>query len=145
MDWLRKDAADLKVELPHGVFEEAKRHWWALDEVQSPTLVHWDLWDGNIFVDSNTGAVTGLIDFERVLWADPLIETNFGSPRPGFLEAYGETIVQTPGARSRRLLYDLYLYLIMVIECRFRHFTTEHETWTRTMLDTALGKCRKDA
>jgi aminoglycoside phosphotransferase (APT) family kinase protein len=142
MDWLRKDASDLKVDLPHRAFEAAEPHLWALDEVKSPTLVHWDLWDGNIFVDTATGTVTGYIDFERVLWADPLIETNFGAPRPAFVEAYGSEILQSPGADSRRKLYQLYLYLIMVIECHFRHFTHEHETEIRTLLDGAIARCR---
>jgi aminoglycoside phosphotransferase (APT) family kinase protein len=139
MDWLDQDARDLKVELPHKVFDIYRRFDWALEEATTPTLVHWDLWDGNIFVDLESGAVTGFIDFERALWADPVIEVNFSNLKPGFLEAYGSAIMSTHGAKTRRLLYDLYLYLIMVIECRFRRFASDHEAWTRSQLDKTLS------
>ena len=38
-------------------------------EVTEPRLVHWDLWDGNIFVSD--GMITGLIDWERSIWGIP--------------------------------------------------------------------------
>ena len=37
------------------------------DKVTQPTLVHWDMWEGNIFVKA--GHVVGVIDWERALWA----------------------------------------------------------------------------
>ncbi len=43
-----------------------------LDEVTEPRLLHWDLWDGNVFIKD--GTITGIIDFERTLWGDPLME-----------------------------------------------------------------------
>ena len=49
----------------------------ALDEVTVPSLVHWDLWDTNVFVDPDTLQVVGVIDFERALWGDPLMEAQF--------------------------------------------------------------------
>ena len=142
LTWLRQDAIDLDVELPLGAFEAADPLLWSLSEVQAPTLVHWDLWDGNIFVDPEGGAVTGLIDFERALWGDPVIEANFSEPRAAFLDSYGGSILQKPGAGARRLLYDLYLHLIIVIECRFRGFSAEHEAWGRGLLDKTLAKCK---
>lgn len=45
------------------------------EEVTKPYLVHRNCWDGNIFVEG--GKVTGIIDWERCLWADPLLEVNF--------------------------------------------------------------------
>ena len=47
-----------------------------LDEVTTPTLVHFDLWDGNILVDTTapTPTIGGLIDGERAMWADPLAD-----------------------------------------------------------------------
>lgn len=35
----------------------------ALDEVTEPRLIIWDLWDGNVMIESNK--ISGLIDFER--------------------------------------------------------------------------------
>lgn len=145
MDWLAEDAGDIKVELPHKALQAGAPLLWSLEEVVTPTLVHWDLWDGNIFVDVEACRLTGFIDFERVLWADPLMEANFGHIRPGFLSGYGSSAMDTDAAQARRLLYDLYLYLIMVIECRFRHFTPEHETWTRGLLDKTLHQIAASA
>ena len=48
-----------------------------LDEVTAPCFVHWDLWDSNVFVDPDTLSVVGVIDFERALWGDPLMEGQF--------------------------------------------------------------------
>lgn len=45
--------------------------------ILTPRLVHWDIWDGNIFVDD--GKLTGLIDWERCLWGDSLMEVGFRS------------------------------------------------------------------
>ncbi len=41
----------------------------AFDELTQPTLVHFDLWDGNLLVDGER--ITGIIDHERSMWADP--------------------------------------------------------------------------
>jgi aminoglycoside phosphotransferase (APT) family kinase protein len=47
-----------------------------LDEVTTPVLVHFDLWDGNILVESSPAGrrIGALIDAERAFWGDPLAE-----------------------------------------------------------------------
>lgn len=131
------DGEEMGVELPLPYAEVRARMaaaYPALDEVQTPCLVHWDLWDGNIFVDPETYQLTGIIDFERAMWADPLIEQNFMASRPGFVEGYGRT-VQTPTEKIRRTLYDQQLYLILVIEHFYRQYpTNELEQWARGMV-----------
>jgi aminoglycoside phosphotransferase (APT) family kinase protein len=95
----------------------------ALDEVRTPQLVHWDLWDANIFIDPATKRVTGLIDFERAVWGDPLMEAQFMLDQsPAFFEQYGPSPLDGPHARLRRLLYNIYLFLIMKIECTYRQY-----------------------
>ncbi len=136
---LRQDAIDRAVELPEGVFEVAERHFWSLDSVARPVFLHWDLWDGNVFVDVEAGQITGFIDFERALWGDPLMESNFRETRPGLLDGYGSDPFKLEGARERRYLYDLHLMLIMVIECKFRGYAADHEAWPRVQL-TALAE-----
>jgi aminoglycoside phosphotransferase (APT) family kinase protein len=114
-----------------------------LDEVKTPSLVHWDLWDGNIFIDPQTKTITGYIDFERALWADPLMEVNFGAfgENPAFLAGYGIEMLDTPARRCRRTLYNIYLFLIMVIECYYRQFETQdQENWARLMLQQQLER-----
>lgn len=120
---------------------EISKHLSCLGEVQTPRLVHWDLWDGNIFIDPVSKQITGLIDFERACWGDPLMEANFGAfgINPSFLNGYGIEMLSTPMQKERRSLYNIYLYLIMIIECYFRKYdTNQQENWARQKLITEL-------
>lgn len=106
----------------------------ALNQVTEPRLVHWDLWDGNVFVKE--GQICGLIDFERALWADPLMEAYFRKMMgtEAFLEGYGIKRF-TDAEKARIMLYDLYLDLILLIECLFRGYNSpQHEKWARDHL-----------
>jgi len=114
-----------------------------LDEVAVPRFVHWDLWDANVFVDSDTLNVVGLIDFERALWGDPLMETQFVTKGDdaAFIAAYGTPMLDTSAARTRRLLYDLYLFVIMVVEVSYRHYPTDDiDRFSRDRLAITLEK-----
>ncbi|MDO7907459.1 aminoglycoside phosphotransferase family protein [Paenibacillus sp. JX-17] len=128
-----QDGRDAGVELPvddEVIEQEIQRRLPYLDEVQVPQLVHWDLWDGNIFVQN--GQVTGLIDFERTIWGDPLIEYYFGkfAGSDAFLKGYGRPVL-TKSEQQRRALYNLYLDLILVIESTYRGYTDQnHVSWT---------------
>jgi len=92
----------------------------ALEEITEPVFVHGDLWDGNIFIKD--GKIEGLIDFERSMWADPLMEYYFRrhSYNSLFIEGYGEDLRKKHPIRA--LLYDIYLYLVMVIETSYRNY-----------------------
>lgn len=92
-----------------------------LDDIKTPHFVHWDVWDSNIFVDNDR--VTGILDFERGIWGDPLAEALFRMRHPDQLEGYGK-LSFTKSEQDRMRLYDLYLYLIMVIEDSYRHYDT---------------------
>lgn len=115
----------------------------ALAEVGEPRLVHWDVWDGNVLVDPAAGQVGGIIDFERALWGDPLMEHQFRTFSVGaaFGAGYGALPLAGPGAHRRRVLYNLYLYLIMVIECTYRQYPTDdQERWARDRLAETLAQ-----
>ena len=101
----------------------------SLEEVSVPTFVHWDLWDGNVFVKD--GKITGIIDFERALWAEPLMEFNFRAHVniKDFYEGYGANLREA--APIRALLYDLYLFLIMTIETKYRMY---EDDWQYNLL-----------
>ncbi len=114
-----------------------------LDDVRTAQLVHWDLWDGNIFVEPKSGRITGLIDFERALWGDPLMEFQYRTLEvsPAFESGYGAALLDSPTSRARRTLYNLYLYLIMVIECAYRHYDTDdQDRWARQQLAADLAR-----
>lgn len=99
-----------------------------LDEVTEPAFIEWDLWDSNVMV--RDGALAAIIDHERALYGDPLMEGGFVATEPdalpgdptAFLRGYGKETF-TPTERMRRRLYNLHLMLIMVIETVYRGHT----------------------
>lgn len=126
------DGESAGVQLPASydtIRQELAKRLHVLDEVTEPRLVHWDLWDGNVFVKDHS--ITGIIDFERALWGDPLMEiyfSHFNNSEP-FLRGY-RVAELTNGQRARRVLYDLYLDLILYIECPYRLYQDEnHISW----------------
>ncbi len=121
----------------------AQAHFPALDAVAAPRLVHWDLWDGNLLVDPAGGHLTGILDFERTLWGDPLMEVCFGAmpDTAAYRQGYDADLLAQPGAPTRRLLYDLYLFLIMTIEPTYRGFETpDQEIWARKRLAETIAR-----
>lgn len=128
------DAARWHVEVPRDEIRAAlARHGDALAEVTVPRLVHTDLWPGNVFIDPATGEVLGIIDAERALWGDPLIEvvgTDQDGRRPvppALLEGYASVaeplVVDSGSARVRIELYRLYFTLFQSVEVWPRAFS----------------------
>lgn len=134
---LLTDGRRLGVQLPAS-YEEIEEAVAAklpfLDEVTEPRLVHWDLWNGNVFV--HEGRIHAIIDWERALWGDPLFEYYFGKMEPSeaFYRGYGNRF-DSQHERERRKLYDLYFDLILVIECYSRKYENpDHVRWVRKNL-----------
>jgi aminoglycoside phosphotransferase (APT) family kinase protein len=102
----------------------------ALAQVTRPALVHFDLWDGNVLHAG--GSLTGLLDGERFLFGDPLVDfvspllfrNAEDEPDHPFLTGYGKTAFTAP-ERRRLGLYRLYLYLLMHVEVPSRGITDE--------------------
>ena len=152
---LLADAVRWKVRLPRPAGEiEAlvARAGPALDAVPAPRLVHFDLWDGNVFVDGDGGAprLGGLIDGERAFWGDPLfemaslalfdeIERDEALLR-GYAEERGAALVFDDEARTRIALAQLYLYLIMWIEPAPRSFGWLKRVATRRYVGRFLAR-----
>ena len=102
------------------------QHADALDEVTKPCLIHWDAWNSNFFVKD--GKVTGLLDFERALWAEPLMEAQFrpffGEGVTNLMRGYGKTDF-TRAEEKRCQLYTFHLVLVMNTECFYRNYDTD--------------------
>ncbi len=102
--------------------------------ILTPRLVHWDIWDGNIFIED--GELTGIIDWERCLWGDPLMEVGFRSysQSTDFLRGYG--IEEFTEEEKRKILwYDLYLLMIVAQEHVYRGYeTADSYNWATTLL-----------
>ena len=143
---LLKDGEEAEVKLPRSysyIKELFENNAAVLSVVKEPSLVHWDLHDGNIFINRDTNEVTGIIDFERAFWGDPLIEFYFGDfcEKHNFLEGYGINLLEQDNSKIRRILYDIYLGLIMVIECKYRKIEEPgHLNWTYTNLEQQIVK-----
>ncbi|KUH36685.1 hypothetical protein ATE80_22155 [Streptomyces kanasensis] len=101
---------------------------WLLDDVTVPTLVHFDLWDGNVLVAEREGRleISGIIDAERAFWGDPLADlvspALFGdiSDDEAFLAGYcsarGRGFRLGDHDLGRVAMYRIYLALIVLVE-----------------------------
>lgn len=134
VDDLLADADELGAALPRPTAEIRDLvlgHHSLLEEVRRPSLVHFDLWDGNIFVERGEDGwhVEGLIDGERAFYGDALAELVsllLASPEENsaVIEGY---LGREPseGERRQLRLYQVYLWLILVVECEVRGFAPE--------------------
>jgi aminoglycoside phosphotransferase (APT) family kinase protein len=118
------DAQRWDIPVPRDAVRAAlHRHRDALAEVREPQLVHTDLWAGNLFVDPLTRRLTGVIDTERSLWGDPILEfagaDELGRgpvPQPlldGYASLSGSRPLEAPDGETRLLLYRLYIALVL--------------------------------
>jgi aminoglycoside phosphotransferase (APT) family kinase protein len=137
LDVILTEAEQFRVVLPRtpdAIRKLAAAHASVLDEVTTPVLVHYDLWDGNILIDfdGETPRIGGIIDAERAFWGDPLADfvslalmADIGSDQ-AFLTAYGEAggpAQLDDSSQIRLALYRSYLDLIMLIEAVPRGYT----------------------
>jgi fructosamine-3-kinase len=112
--------------------------------VTEPCLVHNDLWEGNVLLEPASGRVLGIVDLERALYGDPLLDFvgmnpfNTGELAPNHVAGYlaaGGTLPLDPdagtatgltGAADQRVaLYRLSLLTVMTVEVVPRGFYGE--------------------
>jgi len=146
---LLEDAADVKVQFPyayHDIYNIVYEKRQVLNLVKKPALIHKDLWEGNIFVDPKTMKITGLIDCERAIYGDILLEPvcGFLLHNENFMKSYIGKVYLDTEEEVRSLLYQLYLYLIMVIECTYRKYSDENSSkWATSQLEGVLAELLK--
>lgn len=108
------------------------------ESVHTAKLVHWDIWTGNVFIKNET--IEGIIDFERCLWADELMEVGFRTYdyQKAFYEGYGIDNLSNEEIR-RAKWYDIYLFLICCLECKYRMYdNTDTYIWACDMLTNGI-------
>lgn len=106
--------------------------------VKQASLVHWDMWEGNVFVKD--GHVSGIIDWERALWGEPFMDDRFRMHNRGqdFLEGFGQTSFSEDELKRMRW-YDIILYLTMMIEVFYREFEDKGQYfWAKEMLEKSM-------
>lgn len=118
-------------------------HGHALDAVTVPRLVAWDLWPGNVLVKGDQ--ITGIVDHERALWGDPLMEAAFMNgevpiyPRASAFALGYKRQTMSEEEILRRRLYSAHLLLVMIIEPHFRGpQDPQQSSWAREKLGTLL-------
>lgn len=107
----------------------------SFDEVKKPSLVHWDMWEGNIFVKE--GTIVGIIDWERAMWGEALMDEPFRYHKrnPDLLEGFG--VSEFTKAEMRRVFwYDVLLYLTMMTEVFYREYEDDGQyKWTKVLFE----------
>lgn len=114
-----------KLEIDKDIFEKIK----------IPTLVHWDMWEGNIFV--NEGKISGIIDWERAMWGEPFMDDRFRyhNRNDDFLKGFGIDVLSYEELR-RIYWYDILLYLTMMTEVTYREYEDDGQyQWVKPMFD----------
>ncbi|MEW9529371.1 phosphotransferase family protein [Microbispora sp. NPDC049125] len=146
------DAVYYSTPLPVSIVEIAglvHRNAAVLDEVRTPSLVHFDVWPGNVFLTADR-RVQGLIDHERAFWGDPLADfvtpTIFGAlagddPMLAGYRSAGGVANLTGPAETRLALYRLYLYLILLVENGPRRYPEESYARIRDLATRSLLGC----
>ncbi len=121
-----------RLEEDRGIFEP----------VTQPTLVHWDMWDGNIFVKD--GHISGIIDWERALWGEAFMDDRFRrhTRNEDFLRGFGQKAFSRQEMR-RIYWYDVFLYLTMMTEGAYRGYEDDSQyRWAKGLFEEAWGDIR---
>ena len=114
--------------------EGLKKDKTVFDKVSRASLVHWDMWEGNVFVKD--GHVSGIIDWERALWGEPYMDDRFRMHNRGkhFLKGFGKTCFSKEEFIRMRW-YDIILYLTMMIEVFYREYEDKGQyLWAKELL-----------
>lgn len=154
------DGVELHIELPRSykdIMKLIKTKAEILEDVKVPHLVHWDLWEGNIFIieyEQKEYSIEGIIDCERALWGDPLIEYEFmyAPSNQAFLKGFEtetkEKFEYTNDLELRRRLYNIYLFLIIVTEANSRGYHGSEATkiiqWAKFELQNNISQLEKN-
>ena len=123
---------------PQKLMEQLEGEKEAFGEVQTASLVHWDMWEGNVFIENDH--ISGIIDWERAVWGEPFMDDRFRhhNRNKDFLKGYGQTVFSETEQKRLRW-YDIILYLTMMIEVFYREYEDQGQyLWAKEMLCEVL-------
>ena len=141
-----KDAEKRKVVIgvpTNEILEALTKDQDVFEGIKTPTLVHWDMWEGNIFVKD--GTVTGIIDWERAMWGEPYMDEPFRHHKRNkdLLEGYGACELSKTEMR-RIYWYDILLYLTMMTEVTYREYEDDGQyKWAKSLFEEVWGMVKK--
>lgn len=139
---LISDAEKRNIDILYGeqfYLSELEKEKHAFETVCYSSLVHWDMWEGNVFVKD--GHVSGVIDWERALWGEPYMDDRFRMHNRcnHFLEGFGKTTFEENEIKRMRW-YNIILYLTMSIEVFYREYEDKGQYfWAREMLEKSVN------
>ena len=112
--------------------------------VTEPRLVHYDFWENNVMLEGER--ISSLLDWERAVWGDPLMEDRFRSYAlcPALLEGYGGPgFTLDEAARRRCLWYDLTMAACLMADVFVRQYAEDSQyRWARRMFVETWEKLR---
>lgn len=107
------------------------------DVITKPVLVHWDMWEGNIFIKEKR--ISGIIDWERSMWGEPFMDDRFRrhTRNAEFLKGFGKELL-TENEMRRIYWYDVLLYLTMMIEGSYREYEDDGQyRWVKPLFEAS--------
>lgn len=115
------------------------------EEVVQPSLVHYDMWDGNLFVKEKH--ISGIIDWERAMWGEAFMDDRFRrhTRNNDFLRGFGKEVF-TKDEMKRIYWYDVLLYLTMMTEGSYRGYEDDSQyRWAKEMFEAAWKEIETSA
>lgn len=115
------------------------------DEVKRPSLIHRNLWTGNILIDRKNTEISGIVNFEHSLYADPLMEPVFGifDGNRNFMCSYNSGKQFEKKQKARMSLYKTYFGLWGITQCaRHRYPDDSVGIFYRKKLEDGLNEYR---
>ncbi|KAF8250143.1 hypothetical protein K440DRAFT_619588 [Wilcoxina mikolae CBS 423.85] len=108
-----------------------------LDTIDTARLVVVDFSAASVLVEEDGKTVTGVIDFERAVWGDPGLARCFQDKEEEEWEG------ERDGKRCRRLLYEMYHSVMLILETFYYGGGTEAEMQGRRRLVGCLKALEK--
>ncbi|KAL9106948.1 MAG: hypothetical protein Q9227_008071 [Pyrenula ochraceoflavens] len=107
LESLLRDAEDMMLSLPYAhIRQHISRLLPALDDVTEARLCMVELGlPDRVFVNPETGRVTGLVDWSWAVWGDPSFAKMWEQPSADFIEGYGEVFTNAGHLQTRRTMY----------------------------------------
>ena len=130
----------------------------ALDEVKAPSILHFDLWQGNIFIKD--GKLFAVIDFERTILGDPLgdfIHLNYLPPfdvdkNKSLIDGYNSVANNKLSFNRNELirlyLMRIYLGLVACVEpyyrfSKFNVMSYVRKSFAKKFMSVTLNELKK--
>lgn len=160
LETLLEDAHTAGIALPYADLRQLLSRaiaFFLFDDCEVPSLVSFTGDEHTTFIDFDleTGvpggedaevAVTSFVSVSHALWGDPLLETMLLNPSNAFVEGYGGSLIVFGRQKTKRLWYNVFLSLVVLLQAKGAGIGGEHEKvkWAEQTLQKSV-EALKDA